>query len=158
MAKVNDLQCAGDALFQGDVKVNGKLNNEVLDVDDNCLIIDVCRRLDLSVVGNKIEIALPDGYVCDPRASGSYQGTLYVDSYGTNPASWTTSAVITITYYNPTTSADETSTDTIGNFSSHTIGLNPFVQRYIKIEVTTACTGAAKPYAKITGRIYCHKE
>ena len=50
MAKVNDLQCVGDALFQSDVKVNGKLNNEVLEVDDNCLIIDVCRRLDLSLI------------------------------------------------------------------------------------------------------------
>ena len=153
-----DLTVSGDALIQGDVRVNGKLNNEILDVDDNCLIIDVCRRLDLSTVGNKIEIALPDGYVCDPRASGSYTGTLYLDSFGTNPTSWTTSAVITVTCYNPTTSSDDTITDTLGNFTSHAIILSPFVQRYIKIEVTTACTGAAKPYVKITGRIYCHKE
>ena len=65
MAQLKDTTVSGDLTVSGDVKVNGKLNNEILDVDDNCLIIDVCRRLDLSTVGNKIEIALPDGYVCN---------------------------------------------------------------------------------------------
>ena len=63
MAQLKDTTVSGDLTVSGDAKVNGKLNNEILDVDDNCIIIDVCRRLDLSTVGNKIEIALPDGYI-----------------------------------------------------------------------------------------------
>lgn len=158
MAKVNDLQCIGDALFQSDVKVKGKLNNEVLDVDDNCLIIDVCRRLDLSTVGNKIEITIPNGYVGDPCASGTYQGTLYLDTYGSNALSWTTPADVTFKYVRADDSTEASYPMTgIGNYNTTTVGLIPFVKSYIKAEVVTAAVGT-KTFAVIRGRIYCHKE
>lgn len=156
MAKVNDLQCVGDALFQGDVKVNGKLNNEVLDVDDNCLIIDVCRRLDLSTVGNKVEITIPNGYVGDPRTFSL--ASIYVSSYGSDTSVWTQNAVLSVQYTNARTGNQETATVSCGNGEGNAANLNPFCKDKIKIEVTTACTGAPKPYAIINCKIYCHKE
>ena len=150
MAQVNDLQCIGDALIQGDAKVNGKLNNEILDVDDNFLIIDVCRRLDLSTVGNKIEIALPSGYVCGSE--------LQLNTYGSNPIAWSTNAEVTVKYIRATTLEEESSlmTEILNGFSA-TVGIPPYIKTYIKVEVTTAAVGV-NTFAVIRGRIYCHKE
>ena len=157
MAQVNDLQCIGDALIQGDAKVNGKLNNEILDVDDNCLILDVCRRLDLSAVGNKVEIALPSGYVCNPVADES-NSSLKVETYGSNSTSWSTKANVTCKYIRADTSVEETtSLLEIPNYTYRTIGMIPFIKTYIKVEVTTAAVGG-NTFAVIRGRIYCHKE
>lgn len=148
----------GDTTFFGDVELNGKLNNEVFDVDENCLIIDVCRRLDLSTVGNKIEVEIPDGYVGDPCASGTYQGTLYVDTYGSNASSWTSPADVTFTYVRADDSTEASNQMTgISNYNTATVSLIPFVKSYIKAEVVTAAVGT-KTFAVIRGRIYCHKE
>lgn len=164
MAKINDLQCTGDALFQSDVKVNGKMNNEVLDVDDNCLIIDVCRRLDLSTVGNKIEVAIPDGYVGDARSAGNYPATIQWSTQGTDRNSWATNATINAKFIQANTDTEVVSSDyQISNASQGVmtyseIQLPPFIKSYIKIEVKTTCTGATKPYVMFNCRIYCHKE
>lgn len=157
MAKVNDLQCAGDALIQGDAKVNGKLNNEILDVDSNCLIIDVCRRLDLSAVDNEINIPIPDGYLADPRSLLSSTGCFAWTTKGTDTSAWTTDAVITISTV--VNSNVVTFTEYISNDSfAGTASIPAPCEQYINFKVTTACTGATNPYVMITCRIYCHKE
>lgn len=156
MAQINDLQCIGDALFQSDVKANGKLNNEILDVDDNCLIIDVCRRLDLSAVGNKIEIELPDGYV---GVASTYGGQGYIgwNTFGTSSASWTTNAQVKISYLNPIDSSVVSQPNNeIPHYNQGNFGLNPFMKGYLKIEVTTAAVGDDK-YVMIFFRLYCRK-
>ena len=158
MAKVNDLQCIGDALIQGDAKVNGKLNNEILDVDDNCLIIDVCRRLDLSTVGNKIEIALPSGYVCNPTAAGTTNGTLGIETFGSNSTAWSTNAEVTVKYIKADISEEVTNPiQEILKGAFNTLNMPPFIKTYIKVEVTTAAVGG-NTFAVIRGKIYCHKE
>ena len=154
MAQVNDLQCIGDALFQGDAKVNGKFNNEILDVDDNCLIIDVCRRLDLSTVGNSIQIDLPTGYCCNASAAGSV-ACFGFDTWGL-AGSWSTDAAITISCVNYQDDNVYTSSDTLSKNNYATKGFIPFAKSYIKVEVTTAAVGT-ETYASISGRIFCKK-
>lgn len=155
MAKVNDLQCIGDALFQSDVKVNGKLNNEVLDVDNNCLIIDVCRRLDLSAVGNEIEIDLPDGYCCNATALGSV-AALNIDTYGAS-GTWTANPQVQVSCISfQDDSIVASSAVSIQKNSYGSLGFIPFAKTYIKVEVTTAAVGT-ETYAAISGKIYCKK-
>lgn len=149
-----DLTVSGDALIQGDAKVNGKLNNEILDVDDNCIIIDVCRRLDLATVGNKIEIALPDGYVCNSTALGSY-ACLGLDTWGLT-GSWSMDAAITISCVNYQDDNVYSNAETLSKNSHVTIDVIPFAKSYIKVEVTTAAVGT-ETYASISGRIFCKK-
>ena len=142
-----------DTTVSGDLTVSGKLNNEILDVDDNCIIIDVCRRLDLSTVGNKIEIALPDGYICNTTAMGS-NVCLGLDTWGL-AGSWSTNAAITISCVdyrddNVYSSAVTLSKNLYGKYSI------PYAKSYIKVEVTTAAVGT-ETYASISGRIFCKK-
>ena len=148
-----DLTVSGDALIQGDVKVNGKLNNEILDVDDNCIIIDVCRRLDLSTVGNKIEIALPDGYVCN--STDAARACLGFDTWGLT-GSWSTNAAITISCVNYQDDNVYSTAATLNKNSYATKSFIPFAKSYIKVEVTTAAVGT-ETYALISGRIFCKK-
>ena len=154
MAQLKDTTVSGDLTVSGDVNVNGKLNNEILDVDDNCIIIDVCRRLDLSTVGNKIEIALPDGYVCNPTVGGSY-ASLGFDTFGL-AGSWSTDAALTISCVNHQTDNVYSNAATLSKNNHVTKGVIPFVKSYIKVEVTTAAVGT-ETYALISGRIFCKK-
>lgn len=144
----------GDTTFFGDIELNGKLNNEVLDVDDNCLIIDVCKRLDLSTVGNKVEIALPDGYCCNASADGSV-ACLGFDTWGL-AGTWSTNAAITISCVNYQDDSVYTSLDTLSKNNYATKGFIPFAKSYIKVEVTTAAVGT-ETYASISGKIFCKK-
>ena len=154
MAQLKDTTVSGDLTVSGDAKVNGKLNNEILDVDDNCIIIDVCRRLDLSTVGNKIEIALPDGYVCNPTVGGSY-ASLGFDTFGL-AGSWSTDAAITISCVNYQDGNVYSTAATLSKNNCETKSFIPFAKSYIKVEVTTAAVGT-ETYASITGRIFCKK-
>ena len=154
MAQLKDTTVSGDLTVSGDVKVNGKLNNEILDVDDNCIIIDVCRRLDLSTVGNKIEIALPDGYVCNPTAMGSF-ACLGFDTWWL-AGSWSTDAAITISCVNYQTGNVYSNAGTLSKNNYTKESFIPFAKSYIKVEVTTAAVGT-ETYASITGRIFCKK-
>ena len=142
-----------DTTVSGDLNVNGKLNNEILDIDDNCLIIDVCRRLDLSTVGNKIEIALPDGYVCNPTMAAV--GCLGFDTLGLT-GSWSTNAAITISCVNYQNDNVDSTAVTLSKNNYVTKSVMPFVKSYIKVEVTTAAVGT-ETYASIWGRIFCKK-
>lgn len=154
MAQLKDTTVSGYLTVSGDAKVNGKLNNEILDVDDNCLIIDVCRRLDLSTVGNKIEIALPDGYVCNPTALGS-DARLGFDTWWL-AGSWSTNAAINISYVNYQNDNVYSTAATLSKNSYGTNSFIPFVKSYIKVEVTTAAVGT-ETYVSISGRIFCKK-
>ena len=153
MAQLKDTTVSGDLTVSGGVKVNGKLNNEILDVDDNCIIIDVCRRLDLSTVGNKIEIALPDGYICNPTTPAV--ACIGFDTFGL-PGSWSTDAAITISYVNYQDDNVNSNATTLSKNLYDTKYLTPSVKSYIKVEVTTAAVGT-ETYASISGRIFCKK-
>ena len=155
MAKVNDLQCVGDALFQSDVKVNGKLNNEVLDIDDNCLIINVCRRLDLSAVNNEVQIDLPSGYVCNPTAIGS-AACVGVYTYDDQTSAWTTDATVELSTMEAQGGATVANSNAISHGMMTTKGLVPFCKTYIKAKVTTAAVGT-NTYMMMFGTIYCKK-
>lgn len=152
MAQLNDLNVLGDSTFQG------SLNNKKIDTDSNTMIIEVCRRLDVSTVGNKIEIEIPSGYIGMP-IYGSSSASLGFKTYGSDASSWGTNAEVTTTTTRADTDASLSVTTTIGNYTYS--GLNagvPFVKDSIEIEVTTACTGATNPYVCIFGQIICHKE
>ena len=153
MAQLKDTTVSGDLTVSGDAKVNGKLNNEILDVDDNCLIIDVCRRLDLSTVGNKIEIALPDGYVCNPTDAA--RACLGFDTWGL-AGLWSTDAAITISCVNYQDDNVYSNAATLSKNNYATKSVTPFAKSYIKVEVTTAAVGT-ETYASISGRIFCKK-
>ena len=143
-----------DTTVSGDLTVSGKLNNEILDVDDNSLIIDVCRRLDLSTVGNKIEIALPDGYICNSTAAGLIS-SLGFDTLGLAGA-WSTNAAITISCVNYQNENVYSNAVTLSKNNFVTKSIIPSAKSYIKVEVTTAAVGT-ETYASISGRIFCKK-
>ena len=151
MAQLKDTTVSGDLTVSGDVKVNGKLNNEILDVDDNCLIIDVCRRLDLSTVGNKIVITLPDGYVCNSMLATG----LGFDTWGL-AGSWSTGAAVTVSCVNYQDGNVYSNPRALSKNRYDTIGVISFAKSYIKFEVTTAAVGV-ETYASISGRIFCKK-
>ena len=151
MAQLKDTTVSGDLTVSGDVNVNGKLNNEILDVDDNCIIIDVCRRLDLSTVGNKIEIALPDGYVCNLTLAAG----LGFDTWGL-AGSWSTNAAVTVSCVNYQDGNVYSNPRALSKNRYDTIGVISFAKSYIKFEVTTAAVGT-ETYASILGRIFCKK-
>ena len=151
MAQLKDTTVSGDLTVSGDVNVNGKLNNEILDVDDNCLIIDVCRRLDLSTVGNKIEITLPGGYVCNSMLATG----LGFDTWGL-AGSWSTGAAVTVSCVNYQDGNVYSNPIALSKNKYDTIGAISFAKSYIKFEVTTAAVGT-ETYASISGRIFCKK-
>ena len=153
MAQLKDTTVSGNLTVSGDAKVNGKLNNEILDVDDNCIIIGVCRRLDLSTVGNKIEIALPDGYVCNPTMTAI--AGLGFDTLGL-AGSWSTDAAINMSCVNYQDGNVCSVAATLSKNQCGTQSFIPFVKSYIKVEVTTAAVGT-ETYASILGRIFCKK-
>lgn len=63
MAKVNDLQCIGDALIQGNLKVNGEINKCIFDIDPNIEVHFFAKKLDCTTVGNKVTLfEVPAGY------------------------------------------------------------------------------------------------
>ena len=151
------------------IAVNGVVNlnipkgaektNVVPEVDDNCLVIDVCRRLDVSVEGNEVCVQIPEGYIGDARSYGANNASIYWLTYGSDPNSWSTAAEVDIVTVRADTSQVVTTTATIGNYSSGTASVaTPFITSYLKIKVTTPCTGATKPYVMFTFRIFCHKE
>jgi hypothetical protein len=133
-----------------------KFNGFDVDIDSDCHMIDVCRRLDLSSVGNKVTITIPSGYVA---VSSAYAlRTLMINTYGSNTTPWGTSAKIQATTTNAVNNTTYTSTElTLTNSSFAQLGLTVTAADKIEIEVTQACDGI-KPYAVITGQIYCHRE
>lgn len=149
----------GDTTFWGEVTLNGDLNKKKIDTDSNTMIIEVCRRLDVSNVGNKIEIELPTNYVCSAFNMVDSPARFFFVSYGADSTTWTTDAVVTATYYNAQASGTAQTTNvTITNNTTGNIALTPFLVGTLTFEVTTACTGAVNPYIKIIGSLFCHKE
>lgn len=151
MAQLNDLNVLGDSTFQG------ALNNKIIDTDSNTMIIEVCRRLDLSTVGNKIEIDIPDGFIGMPTY-GSSVASLGYKTYGSTSTAWGTAAVLKVTSTRADTSEETTSGGNITNFNNSGLSIGtPLCKGKITIEVTTACDGTY-PYVCIYGQIICHKE
>lgn len=151
------------------IAINGVVNLDIPDVpkqgnimyaiDDECLVIDVCRRLDISKLGDMFEVVIPDGYVADVRSYGANVASVYWTTYGSEPSSWSTNGEVTATVVRADTSEEATTNATISNYTTGSLSIaTPFVKSYLKVEVTTACDGGAKPFAMFNCRIYCHKE
>lgn len=156
MAKINDLQCIGDALIQGDLKVNGKFRNEIIDVDNDCIIIQFCKKLDLSTVGNSIQIDLPDGYVCNSTAPNSY-GAIGYCCYDNINDVWSVDAYVNFSCVNAQDDSVYINGISLSHQDAGTRGLVPFAKSYIKAAVQTAAVGT-NPAMIMYGTIYCRKE
>ena len=155
MAQVNDLQCIGDALIQGDMKVNGEINQKTIDNDANSKIIEFCKRLDLSAVNNEVQITLPDGYVCNPTAIGNVS-CVGSYTYDDKTELWTTDASVEFSTIRADSGTTFTNSQIISHWNSSTFGLVPFCKTYIKAKVTTAAVGT-NTYMMLFGTIYCKK-
>lgn len=126
------------------------------DIDDDTLIIDVCRRIDLSSLDSKVRIEIPSGYVA--VASAYAIRTLFINTYGGDNSAWGTSAVVQMIAVKASDSSIYYGSPlTIGNESYGQIGLPATAKEYIEIDVLQTCDGV-KPYGVITGQIICHKE
>ena len=135
---------------------NSAIDGFEVAVDANCKIIDLCLRLDLSAVGNKVSIDIPSGYVA--VTSAYTLRTLMLNTYGSNTTAWGTSAKVQATTTNAVNNTTYTSTElTLTNNSYAQLGLTATAKTKIEIEVTQACDGVV-PYAVVTGQIFCHKE
>ena len=153
--QANDINCVGDALIQGDMKVNGEINQKTIDNDANSKIIEFCKRLDLSAVNNEVQITLPDGYVCNPTA---LDGVACVgsDTYDEKPELWTTDATVEFSTIDAQVGATYTQSQIISHANMSILGILPFCKTYIKVKVTTAAVGT-NTYATLFGTIYCKK-
>ena len=144
-----------DTTITGDLLVNGKINQKTSDIDSNCKIIKFCKRLDLSAVNNEVQITLPDGYVCNPTALGSF-ACIYYYTYDDKTDAWTTDASVEISTIRADSGATVTNPGTIAHANMSGFGLVPFCKTYIKAKVTTAAVGT-NTYATLFGTIYCRK-
>lgn len=156
MAKVNDLQCVGDALFQGDVKVDGKINGKSVQTNSNAKIIEFCKDLDLSAINNEVKIDIPDGYFGTLTANGSI--AFAFDTRDGEAEDWTTNAAVEVTWVKKDDSI-YTGSIAYGNLAhdmSNTFAVNGLIKSYIKLRVTTAAVGT-NPRVMIYGSIYCKK-
>lgn len=101
---VNDINCIGDALIQGDLKVNGQVNSVKLTEEDaDVLRIPILKTLDLSTVNNEVRIKLPDGYVFYPAIAEQYGSLRYcamINGYDSNYTAYTATLTISITAFN----------------------------------------------------------
>lgn len=158
MAELNELTVRNDTLIQGDATVNGKLNGVENIYDDNTILINICKRIDVSSTGTKLNIKIPTGYVAS-CINGDSINVLGWKTYGSNVTAWTTSAVLTVSTVRADNSQTTSNTTEIGNYSNGQMSCGvPFAKSYVKIDVTTAATGATKPYCCIYGQIVLHKE
>lgn len=109
---------------QGNLNLAGMLNRfDFTQCTNDVLTIQVCQTLDISKVGEKIEIQIPDGYVAH-MSDGEYVGYLKYCSYFNGYTSWFISYNATIaktfkgfgTWYNSNTQkvvySDRTQTET----------------------------------------------
>ena len=144
-----------DTTITGDLQVNGEINQKTIDNDANSKIIEFCKRLDLSTVGNKIEIALPDGYVCNPTAIGSYACVGFY-TYDDQTSAWTTDATVELSTIEAQGGTTVATSNAIFHGTMTTKGLVPFCKTYIKAKVTTAAVGT-NTYMMMFGTIYCKK-
>ena len=52
-----------DTTITGDLRVNGKINQKTIDINANCKIIEFCKELDCTTVGNTVTLfTVPTGY------------------------------------------------------------------------------------------------
>ena len=134
-------------------------SNEISQIDDNCKIINVCKRIDMSTTGVKFNIAIPAGYVGEIRSDNATFGVMRFSTKGSDTATWTTPAYIQVTTTNATDDSTYTSsTVPISNDDFGQITAAVACKTSVAVEVVTACTGATNPYAVISFQIYAHKE
>ena len=149
MAKVNDLQCVGDALFQSDVKVNGKLNNVIFDIASNVEVHFFAKFLDCTTVGNKVTLYnVPNGYygVC---FEAPYVPSGPLNLYGIHNGSGadiTNASIVINSHYEG--SAHTSSTCTVPNNGGSTISFTSSMLEAgpVEAEVTSAGNYAHKAY------------
>jgi hypothetical protein len=142
-----------------DARGNLTAGNKLSYIDNNCMIIDVCKRVDLSTTGEKFNIAIPAGYVGEIRSDNATFGVMRFSTKGSDTATWTTPAYIQVTTTNATDDSTYTSsTVPISNDDFGQITVSVACKTSVAVDVVTACTGATNPYAIISFQIYCHKE
>jgi hypothetical protein len=142
-----------------DARGNLTAGNKLSYIDNNCMIIDVCKRVDLSTTGEKFNIAIPAVYVGEIRSDNATFGVMRFSTKGSDTATWTTPAYIQVTTTNATDDSTYTSsTVPISNDDFGQITVAVACKTSVAVDVVTACTGATNPYAIISFQIYCHKE
>lgn len=142
-----------------DARGNLTAGNKLSYIDNNCMIIDICKRVDLSTTGEKFNIAIPAGYVGEIRSDNATFGLMRFSTKGSDTATWTTPAYIQVTTTNATDDSTYTSsTVPISNDDFGQITVAVACKTSVAVDVVTACTGATNPYAIISFQIYCHKE
>lgn len=149
MAQVNDFKCIGDALFQGDVKVNGEINQKTIDNDANTKIIEFCKELDCTTVGNTVTLfTVPTGYYA-VKGEDPYCPNGPITLYGVYSSTSPTTAKFEFTcYYEDSlyTLSDQVVPINSGGTMSGAFSGQLFTAGDVKCTVTTAGTNGAKLY------------
>lgn len=142
-----------------DASGNLTAGNKLSYIDSNCMIIEVCQRVDLSTTGNKFNLAIPAGYVGEIRSDDATFGVVRFTTKGSDTATWATPAEIQVSTTNATDDSTYTSsTVQISNDDYGQITVAVACKTSVSVDVATACTGATNPYAVISFQIYAHKE
>lgn len=154
MAELNDLTVRGDSLLQGDCIVNGVLNGVKTITDNDTLIIDVIKKIDLTTTGVKAEIEIPSGFVGMPTFVGS-EANISLNTYLFASNTSGSNAGIKVSFTDASNNTAKTSTGNVQLMSDNTFALIPFCKGKITVEVTSASDSLK--CALIT-RIYCLKQ
>ena len=149
MAQLKDTLIQGDALIQGDMQVNGKINQKTIDIDSNCKIIEFCKELDCTTVGNTVTLfTVPTGYYAvkgeDPN---NPNGPISI--FGTYSVASPTLAKFEFSCYYEDSLQIFPNQDVPRNSGGAISGLfngKMFTAGEIKCEVTTAGTDGSKLY------------
>ena len=91
-----------DTTITGDLSVSGKINQKTIDIDSNCKIIEFCKRLDCTTVGNTVTLfTVPTGYYA-VKGEDPFSPNGPISIFGTYSASPTLAEFEFSAYYEDT--------------------------------------------------------
>ena len=138
-----------DTTITGDLQVNGEINQKTIDINANCKLIEFCKELDCTTVGNTVTLfTVPTGYYA-VKGEDPYNPNGPISIFGTYSAASPTLAEFEFScYYGDSLylmSHLAVPNNTGGTISGVFSG-KMLTAGGIKCEVTTAGTDGSKLY------------
>lgn len=138
-----------DTTITGDLQVNGEINQKTIDINANCKLIEFCKELDCTTVGNTVTLfTVPTGYYA-VKGEDPYNPNGPISIFGTYSVASPTLAEFEFScYYEDglyTMSLLAVPNNAGGTISGLFSG-KMFTAGEIKCKVTTAGTDGSKLY------------
>ena len=138
-----------DTTITGDLQVNGEINQKTIDINANCKLIEFCKELDCTTVGNTVTLfTVPTGYYA-VKGEDPYNPNGPISIFGTySVASPTIAEFEFSSYYEDSlyTMSHQTVPPNMGGTISGAFTSRRFTAGDVKCTVTTAGTDGSKLY------------